>query len=130
MNMNEGLNIYISGEENNKNEIVYNNVVKNMKLTKEEQVEYLKIKVAQLELEMKNRMLLAILLLISLFGFGFGLFLMVLNIYWLGIIAVFGTFFAVSIRAYIMYKNTIKMVRTSEYDKVEQLRQMLNLKLK
>ena len=42
--MNEGLNIYISGEENNKSEIVYNNVVKNMKLTKEEQVEYLKLK--------------------------------------------------------------------------------------
>lgn len=128
--MGEGLNIFISGEENNKSEIVYNNVVKNMKLTKEEQVEYLKIKVAQLELEMKNRMLLAFLLLISLFGLGFGLFLMILNIYWLGIIVVFGTFFGVAIRAYLMYKNTIKLVRTSEYDKVEQLRQMLNLKLK
>lgn len=128
--MGEGLNIFISGEENNKSEIVYNNVVKNMKLTKEEQVEYLKIKVAQLELEMKNRMLLAFLLLISLFGLGFGLFLMILNIYWLGTIVVFGTFFGVAIRAYLMYKNTIKLVRTSEYDKVEQLRQMLNLKLK
>lgn len=128
--MGEGLNIFISGEENNKSEIVYNNVVKNMKLTKEEQVEYLKIKVAQLELEMKNRMLLAFLLLISLFGLGFGLFLMILNIYWLGIIVVFGTFFGVSIRAYMTYKSTIKLVRTSEYDKVEQLRQMLNLKLK
>ena len=128
--MGEGLNIFISGEENNKSEIVYNNVVKNMKLTKEEQVEYLKIKVAQLELEMKNRMLLAFLLLISLFGLGFGLYLMILNIYWLGIIVVFGTFFGVAIRAYLMYKNTIKLVRTSEYDKVEQLRHMLNLKLK
>ena len=128
--MGEGLNIFISGEENNKSEIVYNNVVKNMKLTKEEQVEYLRIKVAQLELEMKNRMLLAFLLLISLFGLGFGLYLMILNIYWLGIIVVFGTFFGVAIRAYLMYKNTIKLVRTSEYDKVEQLRHMLNLKLK
>lgn len=128
--MNEGLNIYISGEETNKGEIVYNNVVKNMKLTKEEQVEYLKIKVAQLELEMKNRTLITLLLLISLFGISFGLFLMILNIYWLGVIVVFGTFFAVAIRFYMMYKNTIKMVRTSEYDKVEQLRQMLNLKLK
>ena len=128
--MNESLNIYISGEETNKSEIIYNNVVKNMKLTKEEQVEYLRLKVAQLELEMKNRMLLAILLIISLFGLGFGLFLMILDIYWLGVIVVFGTFFAVAIRAYIMYKNTVKLVRTSEYDKVEQLRHMLNLKLK
>lgn len=128
--MNEQLNIYISGEENNKSEIVYNNVVKNMKLSKDEQVEYLRTKVTQLELEMKNRKLITILLLISLFGLGFGLFLMVLNIYWLGIIVVFGTFFGVAIKAYIMYKNMIKMVRTSEYDKVEKLRQMLNLRLK
>ena len=128
--MNEQLNIYISGEENNKSEIVYNNVVKNMKLSKDEQVEYLRTKVTQLELEMKNRKLITILLLISLFGLGFGLFLMILNIYWLGIIVVFGTFFGVAIRAYIMYKNMIKMVRTSEYDKVEKLRQMLNLRLK
>lgn len=128
--MNEQLNIYISGEENNKSEIIYNNVVKNMKLSKDEQVEYLRTKVTQLELEMKNRKLITILLLISLFGLGFGLFLMVLNIYWLGIIVVFGTFFGVAIKAYIMYKNMIKMVRTSEYDKVEKLRQMLNLRLK
>ena len=128
--MNEQLNIYISGEENNKSEIIYNNVVKNMKLSKDEQVEYLRTKVTQLELEMKNRKLITILLLISLFGLGFGLFLMILNIYWLGIIVVFGTFFGVAIKAYIMYKNMIKMVRTSEYDKVEKLRQMLNLRLK
>ena len=49
--MNEELNIVINGEENSKSEIVYNNVIKNMKLTKEEQVEYLKQKVSYLELE-------------------------------------------------------------------------------
>ncbi len=128
--MNEGLNIYISGEETNKSEIVYNNVVKNMKLTKEEQVEYLKHKVSQLELEMKNKTAFVLLFLISFVGIGLGLFLVILNIYWLGIILVFGTFLGVVIRFYLMYKNTIKMVRTSEYDKVEQLRKMLNLKLK
>ena len=128
--MNEGLNIYISGEENNKNEIVYNNVVKNMKLTKEEQVEYLKHKVSQLELEMKNKMLISILCLISIVGICFGIFLIILDVYLLGIILVFGTFSGVAIRFYLMYKQTIKIVRTSEYDKVEQLRKMLNLKLK
>ena len=102
--MNEGLNIYISGEENNKNEIVYNNVVKNMKLTKEEQVEYLKHKVSQLELEMKNKMLISILCLISIVGICFGIFLIILDVYLLGIILVFGTFSGVAIRFYLMYK--------------------------
>lgn len=128
--MNEELNIYISGEENNKSEVVYNNVIKNMKLTKEEQVEYLKLKVSHLELQMKNRGLIGLLLLISMVGLGFGVLLLVQDIYWLGILLIFGTFIAVSFRAYMMYKSAIKMLRTSEYDKVERLRQMLNLKLK
>lgn len=128
--MNEELNIVINGEENSKSEIVYNNVIKNMKLTKEEQVEYLKQKVSYLELEMKNRNLLLLLFLVSLLGLGFGSFLIVLNIYWLGIIFIFGTFFAVSLKAYAMYKNMIKVARNKDFDKVEQLRNMLNLKLK
>lgn len=128
--MNEELNITISGEENSKSEIVYNNIIKNMKLTKEEQVEYLKQKVAYLELEMKNRNLLLMLFIVSILGLGFGSFLMIKNIYWLGLIFIFGTFFIVSFRAYTMYKSTIKFARNKEFDKVEQLRNMLNLKLK
>lgn len=128
--MNEELNIVISGEENSKSEIIYNNVIKNMKLTKEEQVEYLKQKVSYLELEMKNRNLLLLLFLLSLLGMGFGVFLVILNIYWLGIVFIFGTFLAVSFRAYTMYKSMIKIARNKDFDKVEQLRNMLNLKLK
>ena len=94
--MNEELNIVINGEENSKSEIVYNNVIKNMKLTKEEQVEYLKQKVSYLELEMKNRNLLLLLFLSSLLGMGFGAFLMFIDIYWLGVLFIFGTFFVVS----------------------------------
>ncbi len=128
--MNEELNIVINGEENSKSEIVYNNVIKNMKLTKEEQVEYLKQKVSYLELEMKNRNLLLLLFLSSLLGMGFGAFLMFIDIYLLGILFIFGTFFVVSYRAYMMYKSMVKIVRNKDFDKVEQLRNMLNLKLK
>lgn len=128
--MNEELNITISGEENSKSEIIYNNVIKNMKLTKEEQVEYLKQKVSYLEIEMKNRNLLLLLFLVSILGLGFGSFLMIMDIYWLGLILIFGTFIIVSFRAYVMYKTTIKFARNKEFDKVEQLRNMLNLKLK
>ncbi len=128
--MNEEVNISITGEENSKSEVVYNNVIKNMKLTKEEQVEYLKQKVTYLELQMKNRNIALILLLISLIGMGFGIFLVISDLYLLGIFFIFATFFYVAYRLYKIYKVTIKTVQNRDFDKVEELRQMLNIKLK
>lgn len=128
--MKDGINIYISGEENNKSEIIYNNVVKNMKLTKEEQVEYLKQKVTTLEVEMKNKMTMVFLLLIGVVGLSLGTVFFILNIYLLGLILIFGSFLGVFTKMYLMYKSTVRVSKSVEYDKVEQIRQMLNLKLK
>ena len=53
------IQVNISGEEKNKSEIVYNNVIdqmEDMKLTKAEQVQYLKTKVAALEVETRNKL--------------------------------------------------------------------------
>ena len=78
------LNIAITGDENNKTEVVYNNVIQNMNLTSEEQINYLKNKINELELENKNRSLTSLLILISIVGIGFGLFLLIQDIYFLG----------------------------------------------
>ena len=47
------INIQINGEETNRNEIIYNNIISNLNLTQEEQVNYLKNKASNLELELK-----------------------------------------------------------------------------
>ena len=119
------LNIAITGDENNKTEIVYNNVIQNMNLTSEEQINYLKNKINELELENKNRSLTSLLILISIIGIGFGLFLLIQDIYFLGSLFIITTFVGVIIRFYLMYKNVTNLNKNIEYEKIEQIRRLL-----
>ena len=124
------LNIAITGDENNKTEIVYNNVIQNMNLTSEEQINYLKNKINELELENKNRSLTSLLILISIVGIGFGLFLLIQDIYFLGSLFIITTFIGVIIRFYLMYKNVTNLNKNIEYEKIEQIRRLLEERLK
>ncbi len=124
------LNIAITGDENNKTEIVYNNVIQNMNLTSEEQINYLKNKINELELENKNRSLTSLLILISIIGIGFGLFLLIQDIYFLGSLFIITTFVGVIIRFYLMYKNVTNLNKNIEYEKIEQIRRLLEERLK
>lgn len=124
------LNIAITGDENNKTEIVYNNVIQNMNLTSEEQINYLKNKINELELENKNRSLTSLLILISIIGIGFGLFLLIQDIYFLGSLFIITTFVGAIIRFYLMYKNVTNLNKNIEYEKIEQIRRLLEERLK
>ncbi len=124
------INITIDGTENNKSEIIYNNVIQNMELSEEEQVRYLKLKVSLLEMEMRNKMWLLILTIISLIGMGSGVYFLMIDIYFLGIILVVGTFSGVVAKLFSMYKIMMDMNHNTEFDKIEHLRKMLNMKLK
>ena len=124
------INIAINGDENNKTEIVYNNVIQNMGLTEEEQIKYLKSKISELEIEKRNRTLTFLLILISIVGMSFGLFLMVKDLYFLGTLFILTTFIGVIIRFYLMYKNVMNINKNMEYDKIEQLRKLLNERIR
>lgn len=124
------INILINGDENNKSEIVYNNVIQNMGLNEEEQVKYLKTKITHLELELKNKTLTALLSLISALGIGFGLFLMVQDLYFLGSLFITTTFVGIIVRFYLMYKNVANLYKSLEFEKIEQLRKILNDRIK
>lgn len=126
---NKKINILISGEENNKSEIVYNNVIQNMNLTSEEQLKYLKTKVSYLELELKNRNFLFLLFMISLIGIGLGLYFLIRDFYLLGSIFIIVTFVGVSYKFYGVHKN-ITTNKDSEFDKIEHLRKILNDRIK
>jgi len=124
------INISINGDENNKTEIVYNNVIQNMGLTSEEQINYLKSKINELELENKNRLLTSLLIMISILGMGFGLFLLIYDEYLLGSIFIITTFIGVIVRFYLMYKTEKKLNKNLEYEKIEQIRRLLNERIK
>lgn len=126
--MNEKIDISINGNENSKSEIVYNNVIQG--LNKDEQVRYLKSKVTILETEMKNKLIALILFIIVLIGFSVGIYFLILDLYLLGIVTIFFTFIGVMIRFYMMYKSILKVTHSMEFDKIEHLREILNMKLK
>ena len=130
MKYNDKVKISITGEERSKNEIVYNNIIENLKLTEEEQVKYLKNKVTNLEIEMHNKMITILLILLSIIGLTLGIGLIIMDIYILGILFVIATFVFVAIKFYLMYKKMLKISKSMEFDKIEHLRDILNMHLK
>ena len=124
------INITINGEESNRSEIIYNNIISNLNLTKDDQVKYLKNRASLLELELKNKRLTTFLCLISLIGIGFGIFLISSDLYFLGTLFILITFIGVVIRFNLMYKNIIESTKSKEFEKVELLKQILEEKLK
>ena len=124
------INITINGEESNRSEIIYNNIISNLNLTKDDQVKYLKNRASLLELELKNKRLTTLLCLISLIGIGFGIFLISSDLYFLGTLFILITFIGVVIRFNLMYKNIIESTKSKEFEKVELLKQILEEKLK
>ena len=101
-----------------------------MNLTTEEQLAYLKNRNLILELELKNRRLTALLSFISLVGITLGIILLIQNIYFLGILFILVTFIGVITRFYLMYKNMIESNKHSEFEKIEQLKKLLEERLK
>ena len=130
MKYNDKVKISITGEERSKNDIVYNNIIENLKLTEEEQVKYLKNKVTNLEIEMHNKMITILLILLSIIGLTLGIGLIIMDIYILGILFVIATFVFVAIKFYLMYKKMLKITKSMEFDKIEHLRDILNMHLK
>lgn len=124
------INISINGDENNRSEIVYNNVISNLNLTSDEQINYLKNKASLLELELKNRRLTTLLCVISIIGISFGVGLLIQDLYILGSIFIVITFIGVILRFSLMYKNMIESTKSKEFEKVESLKKLLEEKLK
>jgi hypothetical protein len=124
------INISINGDENNRSEIVYNNIISNLNLTSEEQVKYLKNKAALLELELKNRKLTTLLCIISVIGISFGIGLLAQDLYILGSLFIIITFIGVILRFSLMYKSMIENTKSKEFEKIESLKNILEEKLK
>ena len=127
------MNIKIDGNEKSKSEIIYNNIVDTMdemKLSKDDQLDYLKQKISFMESEMKNRVMLVLTILIGIILVGFGIFFMISHFYLLGCTFIIVGFFFTTIKLLLVMRKMHAMYRDNKFDKVEQLRRMLNIKLK
>lgn len=126
------LNIAISGDEKNKNEIVYKNIIDAMnkqKMSKDEQIEYLKNKLTTLENEYQSNVVILITLAIAVIILAVGLYLLITDEYVLGIIFVLLAFF-ISIYKLITSSQKDKRFKNKKYMELETLRKNINSILK
>lgn len=129
---NDILNIAVSGDEKNKNEIVYNNVVDVMdrlNMSKDEQVEYLKTKITTLETDYQNNMTILFTIFLSLAFMCVGIYLLITNDYILGISFVLIGF---ALTVYKLIKALIRdrKIRNKKFMELESIRNSLNSILK
>ena len=128
----EILNIAISGEEKNKNEIIYNNIVEAMetlKMSKDDQIEYLKTKVSNMEHQYHNNVMILIVLVVSFMLMCLGLYLVATNEFLLGVVLTF-IGFALSIIKLLTTIRKNNIIRNKKYIELESLRDSLSSILK
>lgn len=126
------INISIGSKDESKSQIVYNNVLANMEkmqLTKDEQLDYLKLRITELEQEHKNKLQLIILSITFLILLIFGLFLIIQEFSTLGIIVSISSYISALITIYKISKN-YKNEIDDKYDEIEAIRKLINSKLK
>ena len=130
---NKTFHITIKGNEQNKSEIVYNNMIQNMeelKLSKDEQIAYLTHCLTNIESEYANRFSLGSAIVIGFCGIILGLYFMFISWMCLGCIVIIASFICVLIRCAFVVKRMLKINRSDRFDQVEQIRSTLNKKLK
>lgn len=132
MNNKKDMLITINGEELNKSEIVYNNIVKSMEemqMSKDEQIDYLKTRVANLENDSKNKIFISLFVLLGLGLIIFGLYLMCSSLYSFGIIFVLAGFLVTTIKLLLMIRKYLQF-KNIKYSEVDRLKTILNSRLK
>lgn len=128
----KGMSITVTGEEKTKNEIIYNNVVDamdNLKMTKDEQIEYLKTKVSNMENTYQNNIIILVTLIISILLLGLGLYLVATDQILLGIILVLLGFCVIVVKLLLTLKRYTS-IRNKKYIEIDSLKENLSSILK
>ena len=127
------LKIVINGNETNKSEIVYNNLLNNMDstdLSKDKQIEYLKSRINFLETNIKSKALLTTIILINFIVLCLGIFFICINYKILGTIIDLVSFVSIIISLTKFYKKYNNVEVYNNFSEIETLRKLLNAKLK
>lgn len=130
---NKKLKIVINGNETNKSEIVYNNLLNNMDstdLSKDKQIEYLKSRINFLETNIKSKALLTLIILINFIVLCLGIFFICIDYKILGTIIDLVSFVSIIISLTKFYKKYNNVEVYNNFSEIETLRKLLNAKLK
>lgn len=125
----EKMNITIEGNEKNKNEIIYNNLLDTID-TKDEKIEYLKQRLANIENDNRNRVIGILTILLGVIGLSVSYYFTAINLYPIGILLGFISFFGVLWKVFQLFQTTLKNYKSDKFEQVERLYKLLNSKLK
>lgn len=127
------LKIVINGNEKNKSEIVYNNLLNNMdssEVSKDKQIAYLKSRINFLETNIKSKVLLTLIVLINFVILCLGIFFICINYKILGTIVSIISFISIIISLTKFYKTYNNIEMQNDFNELDSLRKILNSKLK
>lgn len=130
---NKKLKIVINGNEKNKSEIVYNNLLNNMdssEVSKDKQIAYLKSRINFLETNIKSKVLLTLIVLINFVILCLGIFFICINYKILGTIVSIISFISIIISLTKFYKTYNNIEMQNDFNELDSLRKILNSKLK
>lgn len=130
---NRKLKIVINGDEKNKSEIVYNNLLSNMDntdLSKDKQIDYLKSRINFLETNIKSKALLTLIILINFIVLCLGIFFICIDYKIFGTIVNLVSFISIIISLTKFYKKYNNIETYNSFSEIETLRKILNSKLK
>ena len=101
-----------------------------LNISKNEQIEYLKQKITYMESNLKSKVILVFTLIIGFLLVIFGLYLILREVKLIGIIMVLSGFIGVIIKLLLINRKLNITIKDSKFDSVDQLKRILNLKLK
>lgn len=129
MKNNEKMNIVIEGNEKNRSEIIYNNLLGQLD-TKDAKIEYLKERLTQVENDNRNKMVGTLTILLGTLGLFMSYVFMMSKLYYVGIPLGFVSFFGVILKLIKLFKETLNIYKSDKFKQVENLHHLLDKKLK
>ena len=123
--------ININDKNSSKSEIIYDNVVSNMKdmsMNQEEQIQYLKTRISDLEHSQKQRYDFIILGLSLFFALVIGVTFMILNFYFVGVFIIFISSFIGCYHTYKISSNQ-KKISIEKFEEIDEIRKFISSKI-
>ena len=129
MKAKEKMNIKIEGNEKNKSEIIYNNLLEQLD-TKDAKIEYLKERLTHVENDNRNKIAGTFTILLGTILLSISYLLMMMKWYYVGIILGFLTFFGVVLKLSKLFKATLSIYKSDKFEQIEHLYESLSQRLK
>ena len=129
MRLKDKINIKIEGNEKNRSEIIYNNLLEQLD-TKDAKIEYLKDRLTHVENDNRNRIAGTFTILLGTIILSISYVFMIMKWYFVGVSIGFIGFFGVVWKLSKLFKETLNVYKSDKFEELEQLYESLDQKLK